>query len=127
MAKNLRGLNMLTKQWGTDMKTIEDKIQEILAEHHECRWMDSSELENCLRMIATEQKAIDDAEHTEEMRKLNDEWKENLEIQRKMLIEKACKWLKSKADECFVSGDSVGEHLVFKDLSLAEFLKAMEK
>lgn len=38
----------------------------------------------------TEQKAIDDAEHTEEMRKLNEEWKENLEIQRKMLIEKAC-------------------------------------
>lgn len=42
-----------------NMKTIEDKIQEILAEHHECRWMDSSELENCLRRIATEQKAID--------------------------------------------------------------------
>lgn len=44
------------------MKTIEDKIQEILAEHHECRWMDSSELENCLRRITTEQKVMDDEE-----------------------------------------------------------------
>lgn len=34
-----------------------------------------------------------EAEYTEEMRKLNEEWKENLVIQRKMLIDKAAKWV----------------------------------
>lgn len=33
---------------------------------------------------------------TEEIRKLNEEWEENLAIQRYMLIDKACKWLKKE-------------------------------
>lgn len=42
---------------------------------------------------AVEQQAIDAEIYTEEMRKLNEEWKENLEIQRKMLIDNAVKWV----------------------------------
>lgn len=42
---------------------------------------------------ATEQKAIDDKEYTEEMHRLNEEWEENLVIQRKMLINKAVAWV----------------------------------
>ena len=38
------------------------------------------------------------AEYTEEMRKLNEEWEENLEIQRKMLIERAIDWLNQNTD-----------------------------
>lgn len=42
---------------------------------------------------ATEQKAIDDKEYTEEMQQLNEEWKANLVIQREMLINKAVAWV----------------------------------
>lgn len=39
------------------------------------------------------QKTVMEHNYTEEMRKLNEEWKENLALQRKMLIDKACrKW-----------------------------------
>lgn len=69
---------------------------------------------------ATEQKAIDDKE-CETMVGIA------VKEAKQVFIEKACEWLKSQADECFVSGDSVGEHLVFKDLNLAEFLKALEE
>lgn len=45
-----------------DMKTTEEIIQEILDEQHECRWMDTSDLEVYLRKVANEQKAIDHSE-----------------------------------------------------------------
>jgi len=41
--------------------------------------------------IAAEQRAVDEADYTEQMRQLNEEWKENLALQRQMLNEKACK------------------------------------
>jgi len=38
--------------------TIEDYIESMVAEHHECRWIDSSELEELLRKVALEEKKI---------------------------------------------------------------------
>lgn len=74
---------------------------------------------------ATEQKAIDDAEHTEEMRKLNEEWKENLEIQRKMLIERAYEWFQYNAWSFgnYAQGDSSYEW----EMAFECFRKAMEE
>ena len=40
-----------------------------------------------------EQKAIDEKEYTEEMHRLNEEWKANLVIQREMLINKGVAWV----------------------------------
>lgn len=41
------------------MKTIDETIQAILDEQHECRWMDTSDLEVYLRKVTDKQKAID--------------------------------------------------------------------
>lgn len=78
---------------------------------------------------AVRQKEIDDIDLKETQRQRDECYDELVKLRTEKIEwkEKACKWLKSQADECFVSGDSVGEHLVFKDLNLAEFLKAMEK
>lgn len=96
------------------MKTIGERFDEM-AEAAGVSKTDKSYYfgRSCCFQITTEQKAIDDAEHTEEMRKLNEEWKENLEIQRKMLIEKACEWLKKNT--------FLGSH----PYELDEFRKAM--
>lgn len=39
---------------------------------------------------------VREAEMTQEMAKLNEEWRENLAIQRAMLIDRACEWLKAR-------------------------------
>lgn len=49
-------------------------------------------------VAALEGLAFDLTEHTEEMRKLKDEWQENLEIQRHVLIDKASRWLQKNLD-----------------------------
>lgn len=103
------------------MKTIEETIQEILAEHHECRWMDSSELENCLRRIATEQKAIDeevihaiveeqvlkainkqktiDDANLAEVKRQRDEYYDELQKLRRHKVE-LIEWLNEEASRC---------------------------
>lgn len=66
---------------------------------------------------ATEQRAIDEQIYTEEMRKLNEEWRENLKIQREMLIDKACECLELAENwQAWLNGD-------FKEF----FRKAMEE
>lgn len=77
------------------MTEIEKKIQEILAEHHECRWMDTSDLEGYLRRIAAEQKAIDDAELAEVKRQRDEYYDEllKLRMQKVEIIGKAWRWI----------------------------------
>lgn len=41
------------------MKTIEERIDQIVEGYAECRWLDASELRAYLEEIATEQKATD--------------------------------------------------------------------
>lgn len=76
---------------------------------------------------ATEQRVIDEQIYTEEMRKLNEEWLENLKIQREMLIDKACEWLINTYLGDYVT-DEYGNGNIGNNAKLAEdFRKAMEK
>lgn len=61
------------------MKTIEEKIDQIVKGHAECRWLDASELRAYLEQIAAEQRAIDAHE---------------MDFATKRIIDKACEWLK---------------------------------
>lgn len=51
------------------MKTIEEKINEIVEGHAECRWLDANELREYLQKIATEQRKIDIAKAKEAFNK----------------------------------------------------------
>ena len=54
-------------------------------------WLDHSDIREIASKAWDASKESLEAEYTEEMRKLNKEWKENLKTQRKMLIDKAWK------------------------------------
>lgn len=78
------------------MKTIEETIQEILAEQHECRWLDTSELEVYLRKIVAEQKAIDDDENGKALLYAVNKTTERV---KRECINKAYEWLKKNAND----------------------------
>lgn len=86
------------------MKTIEDKINEIVEGHAECRWLDACELRKYLEEVATEQKAIDD-DHLREVKK--------------MVVDKACEWLSKQGYDWWE-----GYGLPF---TIEDFRKAMEE
>jgi len=70
-----------------------DEAREILKRHNQ--WRRGAEIP--MESPKDIGEAIDtllnaEADYTEQMRQLNEEWKENLAIQRKMLIDKACEW-----------------------------------
>ena len=67
------------------MKTIENTIRDILEEHHDCRWMDSSDLEDCLLKVVDAQK------------------KDDLEV--------FCQWLTEFADTIYWEVESPTSHL----------------
>lgn len=96
----------------------------------ECPRYQDKDCDICSRKFkiqgATEQKAIDEKEYTEEMRKLNEEWKENLEIQRKMLIDKAYEWFSEHMIEytCYIEME--GWDIKYKEMH-KDFRKAMEE
>lgn len=78
--------------------TIEERAEEYAKRKSGCQpWQYASSAYRSYKQIyidvATEQKSIDEEDYTEEMRKLNEGWKENLAIQRYLFTEKACKWL----------------------------------
>lgn len=75
---------------------------------------------------ATEQKVIDDELQTEEMRKLNEEWKENFRIQRKMLIDKAREWFGEYLMEIGCPDDWMRDSSCMES-GEKRFIKAMEK
>lgn len=61
------------------------------------------------------------------MQKLNEEWKNNLDIQRKMLIDKACEWLQANANKYIVDIGIRDVNLIIGDKCWADFRKAMEE
>lgn len=105
------------------MKTIEERaFQYIEKQCKGCRNEEKKGRYFGFIQGATEQKAIDDAEHTEEMRQLNEEWKANLVIQREMLIDKSWNFLKELIDEDANDG-YCEKHIITKE----QYRKAMEE
>lgn len=72
---------------------------------------------NLFIQMATEQKSIDEESYTEEMRKLNEEWEENLKLQRELFITRTCEWLKGNINSIYWAIESpvgnipIGDHL----------------
>lgn len=101
------------------MKTIEERAElNLQYEKDFCGYNVSDNMvKRAYLKGATEQKAIDEKEYTEEMRKLNEEWKENLEIQRKMLIDKACEYF----------ADWMRRHNDYAQFAVDGLRKAMEE
>ncbi len=54
-------------------------------------------------------------QYAEEMIMLNDEWEQNLKIQRAILIDKACAWLKAYLPQRFLSHETLNEFRRFMD------------
>lgn len=104
----------LKKMKNVIMKTIEDKINEIVEGHAECRWLDAGELQEYLEEVATEQKAIDDAERDTAVYNL---LMLKLDAEKKLWLDKACEWMKIN----YGHFDGSIEDLV------ADFRKAMEE
>lgn len=69
-----------TKQLLNDMKTLEERAKHNLSYEKDFLGRDLSDNMVCRAYVkgATEQRTIDEESYTEEMRKLNEEWEENL-------------------------------------------------
>lgn len=117
------------------MATIKERAQEY-AEIAKIRGDMPLELaEDVYIEIATEQKTIDDefhrsevlridADHTDVMVALNNEWSERLVALRAMLIDKACKWLK---EQTYQEYPGAPHERLFDDYDINEFRKEMEE
>lgn len=125
----------LKKMKNVIMKTIEERAIEKCPVHLVTRngmpWTEydaNEKKRNFYIEIATEQRQIDEAECTEEMRKLNEEWKENLDIQRKMLIDKACVWMRVHLPRVIDNYPINGKRVSMLNEDMREdFRKAMEE
>ncbi len=54
-------------------------------------------------------------QYAEEMIMLNDEWEQNLKVQRVILIDKACAWLKAYLPPEYLSHEALDDFRTFMD------------
>lgn len=125
----------------TKMKTIEERAEEFGKRGcgENCificeEWKDKNGV--CRRLasrvalyksIATEQRAIDEESYTEEMRKLNEEWEENLKLQRELFIKETCEWLKANVNTIYWAVESPVSNMKIGDYVAKLYRDSMEE
>lgn len=81
---------------------------------------------NLFIQMATEQRSIDEEAYTEEMRKLNEEWEENLKLQRELFITKTCEWLKANVNTIYWAVESPVSNMKIEDYVAKLYRDSME-